>query len=188
MHKMSVKDTINALLSRAKKVTEELAVAQSIKNDRVNSYEKEFRRITQDIVNTYGEDMKKLYDIKQGRPTIIDECFGGDHAGITFSDEFALSFEYRFDDKKYTDKHVFICMLSTNIGTHRFPLIMTKFNDSGLLIEGGSLVSDKRTDAIEALVKWYDREKFGENIVNALNKTIEYYGKQIDEMTGCSKE
>lgn len=184
---MSVKDTIEALLSRAKVVTDQLAVAQSIKNDHVNACEKEFRRITQDIINTYFEDMKKLYDIKQNRAAIIEEWIDGNHDGFSFKDEFLLSFMYGLDNKENTDEHVFLCTLSVNVGKHLFPLITTKFNDSGRLIDGGSLVADKRTDAIEALIMWYDREKFGEGIVKAVTKTIEYYSQQIDEMTGCKK-
>ena len=184
---MSVKDTIAVLLSRAKEVTDQLEVAQSIKTDHVNECQKEFRRITQDIINTYGDDMKKLYDIKQNRATIIDESFGGIHDGFSFKDEFVLSVMYGLDTMENTDEHVFICALSVHVDERLFPLIKTKFNKRGRLIDGGSLVTDKRTDAIEALIMWYDREKFGEGIVKAVTKTIEYYSQQIDEMTGCKK-
>ena len=184
---MSVKDTITALFSRAKEVTDQLAVAQSIKNDHVNACQKEFRRITQDIVDTYGDDMKKLYDIKQKRATIIEEWIDGNHDGFKFKDEFVLSFMYGLDNKENTDEHVFLCTLSVKAGEHLFPLITTKFNERGRLIDGGSLVADKRTDAIEALIMWYDREKFGESIVKALTKTIEYYNQQLDEITRCNK-
>ena len=184
---MSVKDTIEALLSRAKEVTDQLAVAQSIRNDHVNACQKEFRRIAQDIVNTYGEDMKKLYDIKQKRATIIDEWIDGNHDGFNFKDEFVLSFMYGLDNKENTDEYVFLCTLSVKAGEHLFPLITTKFNERGRLIDGGSLVANKRTDAIEALIMRYDREKFGESIVKALTKTIEYYSQQLDEITRCNK-
>ncbi len=184
---MSVKDTIQALFSRAKEVTDQLAVAQSIKNDHVNACEKEFRRITQDIVNTYGDDMKKLYDIKKKRATIIEEWLDGNHDEFNFKDEFVLSFMYGLDNKENTDEYVFLCTLSVKTGNHLFPLIQTKFDERGRLIDGGSLVADKRTDAIEALVMWYDREKFGESIVKELTKTIEYYSQQIDEITRCNK-
>ena len=184
---MSVKDTIEALLSKAKEVTDQLAVAQSRKNDHVNACQKEFRRITQDIVNTYGEYMKKLYDIKQKRAQIIEEWIDGYHDGVKFTDEFALSFAYGLDNKENTDKYVFLCTLSANVGEHLCPLITTKFDERGRLKDGGFLFSDKRTDAIEALIMWYDREKFGEGIVNAVAKTIEDYSRQIAEMTGCNK-
>ena len=93
---------------------------------------------------------------------------------------------YGLDNKENTDKQVFLCTLSVNVGKHLFPLIQTKFNERGRLIDGGSLVSDKRTDAIEALIMWYDREKFGEGIVNAVTKIIEDYSRQLDEMTRCN--
>ena len=131
--------------------------------------------------------MKKLYDIKQKRATIIEERFDCNHDGYSFKDEFVLSFMYGLDTRENTDEHVFICTLSAKVGEHLCPLIQTKFNDRERFIDGGILIADKRTDAIEALIMWYDREKFGEGIVKAVTKTIEYYSQQIEEMTGCKK-